>query len=485
MTEALVSHPHRGTRALALKITERWGTIKPAQIASMRDELVLRNTDHDTSSGMVAPMPPYPANEWREHMVLTFGPDPEPVEQDMLKAAPWRQEYLATTTTANGRLAMQLRTWHADPWTLEILNDTWRSAERDLLAMSASEHEASTAIEQLAAQGALSKLCVSVAGAVLFREGIAPVARSTSTSASAPPVGIAQEVFVETSRAKLALRQLARAVSSRRPTLVSGSPSSGKASLIRQLWRAVHSVDAGALTPFARQRAIVTINLADRSLDSKSLLGSLASAPPSASAEGGAAGTTGLFRFVEGAFTSAIRQGRWIVLEDIDRASTDVLTVIKVVVERLASAAHAAGDASSWHALGAAERDGGVGVRVSNPASSVAAHADDPQAFVPAGSGFMLFATRSVDRTPSIDAALAAPSFFGAHFFSEVDVGDVSLDEAAQIVQGRFPTLASVGENGDGKAVKALVGAWDEIKRVAEASAAKSGRRVGLRDLLK
>lgn len=213
----------------------------------------------------------------------------------------------------------------------------------------------------------------------------------------------------------------------RLPTLLTSSPSAGKALLLNHL--------AGALYPETKNQ-IITIHLADTSLDPRSLLGSYISSPTQ----------PGNFEWKEGVLVRAMREGRWVVLEDVDRGSNEVLGVIKPLVESLRL--------GNW-----------VGARAKLDVPS--------RGTVVAHQNFLVFATRSLQ--PSRNGKFTQPVFFGAHKFCETIIRAPEGGELKMIVEKRFGRL---GE----RAGEGLIDIWRSVKAVGTAAGV---REVGLRELEK
>ncbi|KAJ3507966.1 hypothetical protein NLJ89_g6013 [Agrocybe chaxingu] len=241
------------------------------------------------------------------------------------------------------------------------------------------------------------------------------------------PISLPNLTLIPTPSSIRVLRQLALHLSLRLPTLLTSSPSAGKALLISHL--------AGVVHP-DRRNQIVTIHLADTSLDPRSLLGSYVSS------------TThpGTFEWKEGVLVHCMREGKWVVLEDVDRGSNEVLGVVKPLVE----------------SLGLHKWIGGR-ARLDVPGhGSVVAH-----------DQFMIFATRSL--LPSGSGTFYSPTFFGSHKFSEMIVDSPSPEELRTIIDAKFPRLA-------GGTAQAAIDLWHSVK---ELGAPSSTRDIGLRDLEK
>jgi midasin len=181
---------------------------------------------------------------------------------------------------------------------------------------------------------------------------------------------------------------------------------------------------------------IITIHLADTSLDARSLLGSYISSPKQ----------PGTFEWKDGVVVRAMREGKWLVFEDIDRGSNEVLGVIKPLADSLGL--------GKWIGSRAALEVPGRGQ-------------------VEADEGFALFATRSL--TPSKTGKYPTPVFFGAHKFHEVTIPAPTPEELRTILDFRFPRLA-------GNAGQAFISLWESVRALGTVA---SSREVGLRELEK
>ena len=213
--------------------------------------------------------------------------------------------------------------------------------------------------------------------------------------------------MVKTDGAKAALRDLALLHSLRHPTLLTSSPSSGKSLLIHHL--------SSLLYPRSENHVVI-IHLADTSLDPRSLLGSHVSSTTK----------PGTFEWKEGVLVKAMKQGKWVVFKDIDRASNDVLGVIKPLVESLGP--------GNW-----------IGGRAT---LTVPEHG-----VVTAHDSFTIFATRSVS---SNNGKHPKPVFFGSHKFAEIIVSSPSRTEVEQIVSHKFPRLI-------GRTSRAVTKLWEDM----------------------
>jgi midasin len=141
-----------------------------------------------------------------------------------------------------------------------------------------------------------------------------------------------------------------------------------------------------------------------------------------------------------------MREGKWVVLKDIDRGSNEVLGMIKPLVESL--------NLGKW-----------IGGR---------AKIDIPgRGTIVAHEHFMMFASRSL--APSRNGVFQPPTFFGSHKFTEIVIESPSLEELHSIVNTKFPRLA-------GPTGVAIIELWDSVVKIGSQT---PGRDVGIRELLR
>jgi midasin len=234
---------------------------------------------------------------------------------------------------------------------------------------------------------------VDIHGILLLRDPSSITSRST---------------LVSTPSTVKTLRALAVRLSLRLPILLSSSPSAGKSVLLEHL--------ASLIYPSFRLQ-LVTLHLSDTSIDARSLLGSYVSSTKK----------PGSFEWQEGVVVRAMRHGLWLVLEDIDRASLEVLGTLIPLIESLAVHKH----------IGA-------------PASlEIPGHGR-----VEASEGFALFATRSVPTHG--DKHIRPATFLGSNKFTCVDVPTPTEDELVVIVKGKFSRLGQ-------RRARAIIKAWADV----------------------
>lgn len=141
-----------------------------------------------------------------------------------------------------------------------------------------------------------SRMTACVAGVLLPRIGCHAIPRSSL-------------VMTETTTRNL--RSLAEAFNSSHALLVTGFAGAGKTALIRSIANELNKASS-----------MVTLHLNEQS-DAKLLLGMYTSAL-----------TPGSFSWHPGVLTTAVKEGRWVVIEDLDRAPIEVISVLLPLIER-------------------------------------------------------------------------------------------------------------------------------------------------------
>lgn len=251
------------------------------------------------------------------------------------------------------------------------------------------------------------------------------------------------ETHIPTSSTESALARLALLTNETSPALLTSTSSSGKTHLVSHL--------AGLVSPLAP----LLISLADTSLDPKSLLGNYVSDPQS----------PGNFVYTTGSLAKAVEEGRWLILEDVDKARGEVLALVGELAEAVGNGARKVG----------ARGDLGVPGK-----QAVKVHKD-----------FRLIATRSSNalvHSAALDyesqVKFGPPTFLGHQKFTEVYLSPPTSTEILEILSRRFPVLGR--EPG---VVDLLIQAWEVVRKGRKNSGAAGGgvegREVGLRDLIK
>ncbi|KAG0682446.1 hypothetical protein C6P42_002987 [Pichia californica] len=118
--------------------------------------------------------------------------------------------------------------------------------------------------------------------------------------------------FVELPKSITAIRSFAEYTKNSLPVLLAGSAGTGKTFLVDEMARRLHIEDTNNL---------VKIHL-NQQTDSKSLLGTYTS------------GTKpGTFEWKNGVLTTAVKEGKWVLVEDIDKAPNEVLSILMSLLE--------------------------------------------------------------------------------------------------------------------------------------------------------
>lgn len=147
-------------------------------------------------------------------------------------------------------------------------------------------------------QNELSSLVTCVCGVLLFNKN----SEKKQTE---------EEQFVPIEGSVEVLRCLASHLLKDKPVLLHGEPGSGKTFLINQMAKYMNCSDS-----------IVKIHLGEQT-DAKLLLGTYTSGD-----------TPGSFQWRSGVLTTAVKEGKWILVEDIDKAPTEVLSILLVLLEK-------------------------------------------------------------------------------------------------------------------------------------------------------
>lgn len=126
--------------------------------------------------------------------------------------------------------------------------------------------------------------------------------------------------LVMTESTKINLRNIAATIVAEKPLLLQSVPGAGKSFLIDEAAKLFGRYDGWPQLSCSDPIDIVRIALTDQT-DAKLLLGTYVTTTP------------GSFTWRSGILTTAVREGKWIVIEDIERAGNDVLSVLLPVLE--------------------------------------------------------------------------------------------------------------------------------------------------------
>ncbi|KAH3671433.1 hypothetical protein WICMUC_004613 [Wickerhamomyces mucosus] len=216
----------------------------------------------------------------------------------------------------------------------------------------------------------LSKFVVSVCG-ILVPKVHFDQQLSTSTT------------FVPTERSISTLRQLAIEVQNSSPVMLVGGAGSGKTFLINELSKYL-----------ACDKTLVKIHLGEQT-DAKLLLGTYTSgAKP------------GTFEWRSGVLTTAVTEGRWVLIEDIDKAPTEVLSVLLSLLEKRELTIPSRGE------------------------------------IIKAANGFQLIATiRTSNDLKKKPKTATLPDLIGLRLWKILNVEDPTKEELSKILSSQYPVL--------------------------------------------
>lgn len=326
LTTILHFHPRIGQRLLAWSIWRFW--IGHDAFATYGEEIKHRYVwKPPQDQGEFTKRFECPWPDWAEDPTFELGKPGRELPEEFI---PWSEELTGRWQVRRQGLRIgvvcEIAMKVTDAWILgftdeDLYEDHVRAVdEADFAAQSSGSAPSMPLPVQ---SSSLTPLIVDVQGILAIRESVlssssypnTPHARalqSATPSTSAATLStwsLSRRPFVLTSTAKLALRLLAWHVSVRRPVLLSGPPSSGKSSLVEYLSSLMHSSSAPSSSRSGH--GMVVLSMASRTLDAKSMLGSWASDPKD----------PGKFIFVEGPVVRAMKEGRWLVCEDVDKGA--------------------------------------------------------------------------------------------------------------------------------------------------------------------
>ena len=178
------------------------------------------------------------------------------------------------------------------------------------------------------------------------------------------------------------MRALADALLANLPILITGLAGCGKTTLITDVAREL-GADASMLTLHLNEQT-----------DAKLLVGMYTTGA-----------TPGSFAWRAGVLTTAVREGRWVLIEGIDRAPTEVLSIILPLLERRELLIPSQGEV------------------------------------VRAARTFRLIATMRTSLNNNGEELQPAVNMLGASLWTRLRLSTPSLDEYAQIILGRYSLL--------------------------------------------
>ncbi|RCI15357.1 hypothetical protein L249_6503 [Ophiocordyceps polyrhachis-furcata BCC 54312] len=218
------------------------------------------------------------------------------------------------------------------------------------------------------------------------------------------------------------LQDLASMLREADPILLRGPPGAGKTALVHELAKQL-----GTYTD------MVTLHLNEQT-DAKMLIGlySTNSKP-------------GSFRWRPGVLTTAIKEGRWVLIEDLDRAPTEVLSILLPLIERKELLIPSRGET------------------------------------IRAAQSFRLFAT--IRTAPSMDDRKNMPHLVGIRLWQSLYIEPLASTELGDVIVQAYPILH--------KFVAGILAVHQRLSRLTSSLAFVSrgrsvmDRQISLRDLLK
>ncbi|KAL3439354.1 hypothetical protein BDV09DRAFT_190924 [Aspergillus tetrazonus] len=227
--------------------------------------------------------------------------------------------------------------------------------------------------------------------------------------------------IVKTPTAVSNLRRIAGALITPQPILLVGLPNSGKTSLINDV--------AGTM---GQLESMVTLHLNEQT-DAKSLLGMYSTSP-----------ATGSFAWQPGVLTKAAREGRWILIEDLDRAPSEVIGLILPIIEK--------GELTI-----ASRRER-----------------------IKCAEGFKIIATMKSSYNIAGEEVAPSTAILGSRLWNRVQIDPLTINEVQDVIAQKFPLLE--------RRVVTIMNVYQKLCSSFHGSLAiksSQGRTPGLRDLIK
>ena len=260
----------------------------------------------------------------------------------------------------------------------------------------------------------LNKHIVSVCGTLIPKMGSVTDSEKYSVN------------FVPTEKSVNTLRQLAHSIQISQPVMLLGQSGAGKTFLVNELGKYSGCHDS-----------IIRIHLGEQT-DAKLLIGTYASGEK-----------PGTFEWRSGVLTNAVKEGRWVLIEDIDKAPTEVLSILLTLLEKRELIIPSRGEV------------------------------------IKAANGFQLISTVCInsDVSKNSDKASYVPNQIGIRIWNTIHLEEPDDADLTKILCQKFPVLAQL--------VPKLILSYKSVKsiyldpRFTSLNRGAHARVVSVRDLVK
>ncbi|ORX44311.1 P-loop containing nucleoside triphosphate hydrolase protein, partial [Piromyces finnis] len=266
----------------------------------------------------------------------------------------------------------------------------------------------------------LCKIITDICGVLLPNlSSLTPVNKSIQLNESSQTT-ITDDRLILTPTTRNNLHSIAFALSIGSPILLEGVSGSGKTCLIEEMARLTNHED------------LITIHLGDQT-DSKVLLGTYV-----------CTNIPGQFRWQPGVLTTAVTEGRWILIEDINLAPLEVISVLIPLLQTRTLFIPSRGEK------------------------------------IKAADGFQIFATQTLQVSSNGILTKKSNDSISENLWTQVRVQHLSLDEIRQVLTQKYPSLLRI--------IPAIVNTTDVIinhwKEIMLSSHI-GNRLLSLRDIMK
>ncbi|RMJ23781.1 hypothetical protein PHISP_05349 [Aspergillus sp. HF37] len=282
----------------------------------------------------------------------------------------------------------------------------WETLEKQIHSTRSAQSEVDGISQAEKLRDFLTVRTAEICGVLLLKLDDTPV----------PPTSV-----VKTPTAIRNLRKIATSLRGSSPILLVGLPNSGKTSLINDVAANMGQADS-----------MVTLHLNEQT-DAKSLLGMYSTSP-----------ATGSFAWQPGVLTKAAREGRWVLIEDLNRAPSEVIGLILPIIER-----------GELTIASRKER-------------------------IKCADGFRIIATMKSTYNIAGEEVPPSTSILGSRLWQRVQIDSLSMDEIRDVIMHKFPLLES--------RVPIIMDVYRRLCSSFHGSLAiksSQGRTPGFRDLIK